>query len=185
VILSGKITTEVSLCGTSSTITAEGDPSLGMAYCILYRPSEKICTLLSELGILPYSGLITRWVDGPQLTSGHTIFNLPNLKRKNHQGLRQSTTGDPPRLIPDWTILLDSLMDPHPSASDGKSWSLTANGRFSVKSLYNFLNEDGLRCQRTLVILKGHCLKKINLSNWLAWDNKILTLKNLPLRRCN
>lgn len=68
---------------------------------------------------------------------------------------------------------------------DEKRWKLTANGVFTVKSFYNFLNDGGLRCGWTPTILKGSCPAKINLFNWLARDNKILTLENLAMRRCN
>ncbi|XP_039134190.1 uncharacterized protein LOC120271576 [Dioscorea cayenensis subsp. rotundata] len=71
------------------------------------------------------------------------------------------------------------------SAIDKHVWKLAPNGRFSVKTFYNFLNDGGIHCHKTNVILKGGCPKKINLFNWLAWDNKILTLDNLDSRKCN
>lgn len=68
---------------------------------------------------------------------------------------------------------------------DKKSWRLTSNNAFTVKSFYHFLNDGGLRCRWSPIILKGSCPRKINLFNWLAWDNKILSLENLALRGCN
>ncbi|XP_039141329.1 uncharacterized protein LOC120278666 [Dioscorea cayenensis subsp. rotundata] len=68
---------------------------------------------------------------------------------------------------------------------DGRHWKLSSNGMFSVKSFYQFLNDGGIRCRWTPSILKGGCPRKVNLFNWLAWDNKILTLQNLADRRCN
>ncbi|XP_039113709.1 uncharacterized protein LOC120249266 [Dioscorea cayenensis subsp. rotundata] len=68
---------------------------------------------------------------------------------------------------------------------DGRHWKLSSNGMFSVKSFYQFLNDGGLHCRRTPSILKGGCTRKVNLFNWLTWDNKILTLQNLADRRCN
>lgn len=70
-------------------------------------------------------------------------------------------------------------------AEDRRLWRLSSNGSFTVKSFYNFLNDRGLHCRWTPTILKSCCPKKVNLFNWLAWDNKILTLENLTLRRCN
>ncbi|XP_039144849.1 uncharacterized protein LOC120282161 [Dioscorea cayenensis subsp. rotundata] len=66
---------------------------------------------------------------------------------------------------------------------DDRSWGLSSNGVFSVRSFYHFLNDGGLRCRWTPSILKGCCPRKINLFNWLVWDNKILTLQNLAIRR--
>ncbi|XP_039114040.1 uncharacterized protein LOC120249550 [Dioscorea cayenensis subsp. rotundata] len=86
---------------------------------------------------------------------------------------------------PKWRNLINFAMALTSEENDEKRWSLTANGCFSVKLFYNFLNDGGLRCATTPVILKSICPKKINLFNWLAWDNKILTLDNLALRRCN
>lgn len=77
---------------------------------------------------------------------------------------------------------INSLLD---SGRDEKRWKLTANGVFSVKSFYNFLNDGDLRCGWKPMILKGSCPAKINLFNWLARDNKILTLENLAQRGCN
>lgn len=54
-----------------------------------------------------------------------------------------------------------------------------------VKSFYNFLNDGRLRYGWTPIILNGQWLRKISLFNWLACDNKILTLENLALRKCN
>ncbi|XP_039118169.1 uncharacterized protein LOC120254088 [Dioscorea cayenensis subsp. rotundata] len=87
--------------------------------------------------------------------------------------------------LPDWNTLINNTVAHLSNENDGKSWILSTNGRFSVKTFYNFLNDGGLRCHKTPVILKSVCPKKINLFNWLAWDNKILTLENLAMRRCN
>lgn len=68
---------------------------------------------------------------------------------------------------------------------DKKRWDLNGNGLFSVKSIYNFLNDGGLRCNVVDFLWKSYCLEKINIFNWLVWKNKILSLENLELRRCN
>ncbi|XP_039123614.1 uncharacterized protein LOC120260240 [Dioscorea cayenensis subsp. rotundata] len=68
---------------------------------------------------------------------------------------------------------------------DRKVWGLTANGSFSVKSFYGLLNEGGLRCPIAHTFWKGPCPKKVNIFNWLAWKNKILSLENLAKRCCN
>lgn len=68
---------------------------------------------------------------------------------------------------------------------DKKWWSLTANGTFSVKSFYNFLNDWGMRCLISSWFWHSNYQGKINVFNWLAWKNKILSLENLAKRRCN
>jgi len=65
------------------------------------------------------------------------------------------------------------------------SWTLTPNRIFSVKSFYTFLADGGVRCPVYKSIWNSLCPLKINIFNWLAWRNKILTLENLALRRCN
>lgn len=60
-----------------------------------------------------------------------------------------------------------------------KWWNLTMNGAFSVKSLYNFLNDGGLRCLVVRFFWINSCPKKINLFNWLMWKNKVLSFENL------
>lgn len=62
---------------------------------------------------------------------------------------------------------------------DLRRWSLTKNGTFSVKSFYSLLNEGGLRCPIAKFFWRGPCLRKVNIFNWLAWKNKVLTLENL------
>ncbi|XP_039123625.1 uncharacterized protein LOC120260253 [Dioscorea cayenensis subsp. rotundata] len=83
------------------------------------------------------------------------------------------------------STVLNTLHSQPSSGIDERRWKLSSNGKFSVKTFYNFLNDGGLRCDKTKVILKGDCPKKVNLFNWLALDNKILTLDNLALRGCN
>lgn len=70
-------------------------------------------------------------------------------------------------------------------SEDKKRWSLNASGVFSVKSLYNLLNDGDVRCEIAKFFWKNICPKKISIFNWLAWNNKILTMENLELRRCN
>lgn len=65
-------------------------------------------------------------------------------------------------------------------ATRDKKWCMLAgNGFFSVKSLYNYLNDGGLRCLVTKFFLPNWCPRKINLFNWLVSKNKILPLENL------
>lgn len=66
-----------------------------------------------------------------------------------------------------------------------KRWRLAGNGQFSVKSFYNFLIDGGLRCQDVKFFLHSWCPKKVNLLNWLAWKNKLLSLERLVQRGCN
>ncbi|XP_039133180.1 uncharacterized protein LOC120270217 [Dioscorea cayenensis subsp. rotundata] len=66
-----------------------------------------------------------------------------------------------------------------------KRWSLTGNGDVLVKSFYNFLIDGGTRCPVAKFFWHCACPRKINLFNWLAWKNKILSLDNLVLRKCN
>lgn len=91
----------------------------------------------------------------------------------------------PQNEFPTWENLRIAIMSCPNSIKDVKRWTLAANGIFSVRTFYNFLNDGGLRCRWTATVLKGPYPKKINLFNWLAWDNKILTLENLALCRCN
>lgn len=70
-------------------------------------------------------------------------------------------------------------------AEIGKWWSLTASGTFSVKTFYNFLIDGGMRCPIDSWFWRSNCPRKINLFNWLVWKNKMLSLKNLELQRCN
>lgn len=69
-------------------------------------------------------------------------------------------------------------------ANKDMKWSLLVNGRFSVKS-YNFLNDGGTFCLVAKFFWKGPCSSKINILNWLVWNDKVLSLKNLTRRRCN
>ena len=94
-----------------------------------------------------------------------------------------------PELFKDSNLPLGSTRDPfhspHIDFGDLKRWDLTVIGNFSIKSFYGFVNDKGVRCQVTLDILKGLCPLKTNLFNGLAWDNRILTHKNLARRRCS
>ncbi|XP_039146809.1 uncharacterized protein LOC120284053 [Dioscorea cayenensis subsp. rotundata] len=65
---------------------------------------------------------------------------------------------------------------------DHKSWKLTSDGSFSVKSFYKFLIDRGLRCSITPVIFKRFVPQKIAAFMWLVWDRKILTLDTLFAR---
>ncbi|KAJ0970594.1 hypothetical protein J5N97_018553 [Dioscorea zingiberensis] len=53
---------------------------------------------------------------------------------------------------------------------------------FSVKSLYEFLVDGGLRCPIQHDFWGIACPTKVKLFAWLAWDNKLLTLNNLSKR---
>lgn len=70
-------------------------------------------------------------------------------------------------------------------SGDIKWWRFSRNGVFTVKSFYNFLIDEELRCPVIRFFWQNWCPKKINLFNWLAWLNKILSLENLARRRCN
>ncbi|XP_039136185.1 uncharacterized protein LOC120273588 [Dioscorea cayenensis subsp. rotundata] len=68
---------------------------------------------------------------------------------------------------------------------DKKTWKLSANGSFFVKSFYKFLIDRGLRCEVTPIIFKGFVPRKIAAFAWLVWNRKILTLDTLFARGCN
>lgn len=76
-------------------------------------------------------------------------------------------------------VIQTQLNQPSLGRSDFKTWKLTTNGTFFIKSFYRFLCDRGTRCNATPFIFKGQCPKKINAFLWLACDNKILTLNNL------
>lgn len=81
--------------------------------------------------------------------------------------------------------LLDNLSTNSNFEGDWKHWRLSTNSMFTVTSFYDFLNDGRLHCRQSSIIWKGSCPRKINLFNWVAWDDKILSLENLALRRCN
>ncbi|XP_039145636.1 uncharacterized protein LOC120282866 [Dioscorea cayenensis subsp. rotundata] len=85
----------------------------------------------------------------------------------------------------DSEMLLVNWISPAGLDKDVRFWSLNANGSFSVKSFYDRLNDGGLRCPIAKFFWKGPCPRKVNIFNWLAWKDKILTLENLAKRRCN
>ncbi|XP_039119177.1 uncharacterized protein LOC120255416 [Dioscorea cayenensis subsp. rotundata] len=86
---------------------------------------------------------------------------------------------------PKYRLIQDRLRTARQDERDRKYWSLTGNKLFSVKSLYNFLNDGGLCCEMAKCFWKNNCPKKINIFNWMVWKNKILSLENLATRRCN
>lgn len=66
-----------------------------------------------------------------------------------------------------------------------KRWNFTVNGKFTVKSFYRFISHGGILCETTNLILKGICLKKAYLFNWLVSNNRIFTMDILVDKRCN
>lgn len=70
------------------------------------------------------------------------------------------------------------------AACDKFGWPLSLNGVFSVKS-YIFLNDGGICCPVARFFWCKPCPQEFSLFNWLAWKNKILTIENLAIRRCN
>lgn len=127
-----------------------------------------------------------KWVDGRALADiwPELLHSTQNKEDKINELVGRITLislGDTPMA----RILIDQINSLCDSGKDEKQWKLTTNGVYTVKSFYNFLNDGGHRCGWTHTILKGSCPKKINLFNWLARDNKILTLENLAQRRCN
>lgn len=73
----------------------------------------------------------------------------------------------------------DCLRAPDGETGDKKWWMLTWNRVFLVKSLYNFLNDECLRCPAAKFFWRNWYPRKINFFNWLVWKNTILTLENL------
>lgn len=82
-------------------------------------------------------------------------------------------------------LAIERLWETNGESVDKKWWLLSGNSKFSVKSFYCFLVDGGCRWLLTKVVWSKPCPKKINIFNWLAWNNKILTLDNLVNRRCN
>lgn len=68
---------------------------------------------------------------------------------------------------------------------DKKWWMLSGNGIFSMKSFYNFLNDEGVQYPMARFFWRNSCLKKVNFFNWLVWKNKMLSIENFKKRRCN
>lgn len=71
------------------------------------------------------------------------------------------------------------------ASGDQKEVETSGKWAVSVKSFYNFLIDGGLRCQDVKFFLHSWCPKKVNLLNWLAWKNKLLSLERLVQRGCN
>lgn len=122
---------------------------------------------------------LDNWVESRALADiwPHLFLGTPN-KEGTVRDLANKA-GDSPWI----RSIVDNLTNNH--SLDRKHWRLTANRVFTVKSFYNFLNDGGLRCRWTPIILKGYCPKKVSMFNWLAWDDKILSLENLTRKRCN
>lgn len=113
------------------------------------------------------------------------LFHSAHCKEDSIKDVAGRHSLVPLREFPSAHNLMEQVHSHTTLEKDVKQWKLSATGVFTVKSFYNFLVDGGLRCGWTSTVLKGHCPKKINLFNWLARDNKILTLENLALRRCN
>ena len=79
----------------------------------------------------------------------------------------------------------DKIRSPASKRKDNCIWTLTPNDCFFVWSFYRILVAGGQQCKIIPIILKSLCLQKINTFNWLAWDNKFITLDNLTTRGCN
>jgi hypothetical protein len=61
-------------------------------------------------------------------------------------------------------------------------WKWNADGVFTVKSCYNFINDGGIRCAFTRIIWKAKIPEKVKIFIWLATKNRILTTENLKKR---
>lgn len=55
----------------------------------------------------------------------------------------------------------------------------------SLSNLFIISHDGGTRCQVMKNFWQGSCPRKINLFMWLAWKNRILTLDNLAIHKCN
>ncbi|XP_039120608.1 uncharacterized protein LOC120257033 [Dioscorea cayenensis subsp. rotundata] len=129
---------------------------------------------------------LDNWVEGraPADIWPH-LYRSASNKEGTVRELVEELGGTPLGDSPIIRRVFDNLRSSLPLADDRRLWRLTSNGTFTIKSFYSFLNDRGLRCCWTPIILKSCCPKKVNLFNWLAWDDKILTLEKLALRRCN
>jgi hypothetical protein len=61
-------------------------------------------------------------------------------------------------------------------------WKCNADGVFTVKSYYNFINDSGIRCAFTRIIWKAKIPEKVKIFIWLVTKNRILTIENLKKR---
>ena len=63
-------------------------------------------------------------------------------------------------------------------------WNLTPNKVFSIKSYYDFLNDNGTRSKFRNSIWRSTVSLKIKVLVWLATHDKILSTSNLVRRGC-
>lgn len=101
---------------------------------------------------------LDNWVDGraPADIWPH-LFISAHHKEETVRDYASRMTIFPSNDFPTMNSLLLDLNSHLSSKIDKKCWKLKANGKFSVKTFYNFLNDGGLRCRWTPYIRKGIC----------------------------
>jgi hypothetical protein len=67
--------------------------------------------------------------------------------------------------------------------SDAIIWHFNSSGRYSVQSLYDVVNDRGIRQAYTLVMWKIEVPPRLHIFLWLLANDKILTRNNLAKRR--
>ncbi|XP_039117658.1 uncharacterized protein LOC120253386 [Dioscorea cayenensis subsp. rotundata] len=145
------------------------------------------CCVLSEVN----SGADTyfwkdRWLNGrAPMYVWHEQYRECGQQDASFKDLAHLLEGHPFCEDADLVQIRDRWRNSGNDVKDIKRWALNGTGAFSVKSLYNFLIDGGVRCEIAKFFWKSKCPKKINIFNWLVWRNKILTMDNLELRRCN
>jgi hypothetical protein len=88
-----------------------------------------------------------------------------------------------PAMVVQWDrIKTCAFAHPHSSVTDGISWSLNANGRFSTKSIYQHL-EKNLAGSHNKWICKANVSLKIKVFFWQLLQNAILTRDNMRRRK--
>jgi hypothetical protein len=89
----------------------------------------------------------------------------------------------PPAMAAQWEhIKTCALAHPSSSVADGVSWSLNINGRFSTKSMYQYL-ERSLAGSHNKWIWKAKLPLKIKVFMWQLFQIAILTRDNLKKRK--
>jgi len=106
------------------------------------------------------------WVEGRAPAEiWPNLFQLTHWKKDSISDFASRSIPFHARDFPNLCTLINDQLSHLASGKDEPLWTLTASRKFTVKSFYNFLNDGGLRCCRTPIILRNICLKKISLFN--------------------
>ncbi|XP_039120732.1 uncharacterized protein LOC120257303 [Dioscorea cayenensis subsp. rotundata] len=155
----------------------------------LYQSLEAFTACLQSVVVNGESTLfwLDNWMEGcaPRFRWGDEFRLAANSCRTIKEILGNLLSGD----MSQDPLLIAARSNLSPSSGTGdqdqKSWKLTVDGFFTVKSFYRFLIDRGKRCKITPLILECFVPRKISVFCWLVWDKKILMLDKLFSRRCN